>query len=1081
MGPDLNPSNNNIMEAVGFASGVLTFLDVSYKIIKGTYEIHSAASGATLENAHVSIVARDLEEVADGLKGDPQKIKDPKLIEISTRCHSLSQDLLKLLGKLQAKDGSRRQSFKAAWAAMRKQSDVKKIEERLDQYRSEIELRLLFLLCTGDSVLKEQLEQIRQMSVKVSNQNTRALEDIQNRLDGTLRELQAHARETTARNKGVATDIHHIYIQSDESLKGINDVHQELDKVRLTQKQDGSRRLIENLDKLKALMERMPYENRILRRLSFESILRREEAITDPVANTYAWMLRAPASTMINASAICLKSVTVAGTLASEQDLRMEISAKFRSFLRGNGQTFFISGRAGCGKSTLMKFLGHDSIVREDLATWADGFKLVVVGIYFWGSDDLLQKSLKGFYTSILYHTLKQSPELIGVIFPRSDGEGLSSDAAEVPISELESAFLRLTELRNSGTHRFCYFVDGLDEYDGDALEHRKLAEKLMAWADSKAVKVVCSARPHTVFLDVFNRAGPTISFHQLTRSDIRDFAESQFVTYLGVPELREAKETCLDITEDIVSRADGVFLWASLVVRSLINGALEHENGECLRKRLQDCPDDLNSLFRNMLDRVDSSPWNRQCSNTVLYLATHNPFDRPLNALIYSWLPEVDWFRGESSTREFPFTSKRRPLSEKEILRRHDYVRSLLHRSTHGLIEMVEVSETIPYFKYRVDFFHRSARDYLRETLESRAMENPFPSALQKIVAYSRLLAAEAKFAPNPSEERTPELQGEVVEYLRDLFEYTFRWLADYEKIGVCLPPFHCVQEFGEIAHRNGPSATITESSDRPLEIFRGHLSVETHASWRWHTRRGHVCSFVHFASYWSQGSYVRQCLSAGGVIEDTNKLNLLLTASVATDYATTYYLLAQGRQPSDNIEITYENSANETRSRLASVWMVLLRDFANNTASYCSARRDNAWRYPYLNLEWMRRFAKVIEAHLRAGADRTVYFLIQDTLPHASTGVRREEIFRVDLYQMLDTFKPPNMSILGKLLHEKSSWRDAFLNRWSAGSPSQHARSGDYPSITTDTLLQMNFTVQGVMSKVGDQLTGNFGVRVY
>ncbi|RYP03939.1 hypothetical protein DL764_004773 [Monosporascus ibericus] len=765
------------MEAVGLASGILTFLDVSYKILKGTYEIHSAISGATLENTHASIVARDLEEVADGLKGDPTKIKDPKLIEISTKCHSLSQDLLKLLGKLQAKDGSRRQSFKAAWAVMRKQSDVKKIEERLDHYRSEIGLRLLFLICTGDSVLKQQLEQIRQMGVKVSNQNTRALEDLQNRLDSTLRKLQAHARETTARDKGIARDVHHIAIQSNESLKRIDDVHQEPDTVQPTQKQDGYGDLIENLDKLKALMEKMPYENRILRRLSFESILRREEAITDPVANTYAWMLRAPTSTLTNASAIRLPGLTVAGTPASEQDLRMEASAKFRSFLREDGQTFFISGRAGCGKSTLMKFLGHDSAVREDLGTWADGFKLVVVGMYFWGSDDLLQKSLKGFYMSILYHTLKQCPELINVIFPRSDGESLSSDAAEVQISELESAFSRLTELRNSETHRFCYFVDGLDEYDGDALEHRKLAEKLMAWANSRAVKVVCSARPHTVFLDLFNRASLNISFHQLTRSDIRDFAKSQFETYLGAPELREAKETCLDITEDIVSRADGVFLWASLVVRSLINGALEHENGECLRKRLQDCPDNLNSLFCNMLDKIDSSPWNRQCSNTVLYLATHNPFDRPLNALIYSWLPEVDWFRGESGTRKFPFSSKQRPLSEKEILQRHDYVRSLLHRSTHGLLEMVEVSETIPFFKYRVDFFHRSVRDYLREALESRAMDNPFSSAPQKIEAYSRLLAAEAKFAPNPSEERTPELLEEVVEYLRVRGDSTSKW----------------------------------------------------------------------------------------------------------------------------------------------------------------------------------------------------------------------------------------------------------------------------------------------------------------
>ncbi|RYP16117.1 hypothetical protein DL765_005318 [Monosporascus sp. GIB2] len=411
------------------------------------------------------------------------------------------------------------------------------------------------------------------MSVKVNNQNTRALEDIQNQLDSTLRKLQSHMRETKAGVNDIARDVHQLVIQSNKSERRMDDVHRELDMVQPTQEGGDYRRLIQSLDKLKALMAKMPYENRILRRLRFESILRREEAIKDPVANTYAWMLHTSASTMRDPSAIGLASLTVTGTQSSEQDLRIETCAKLRSFLREDGQTFFISGRAGCGKSALMKFLGHNSVVREDLETWADGSRLVIVGMYFWGSDDPLQKSLKGFYMSIPYHTLKQCPEPISVIFPGSDSEGLSSDAAEFQISELESAFVRLTKLENNETYRFCYFIDGLDEYDGDPLEHRKLAEELVAWADSEAVKVVCSARLYTVFLDVFSRAGITINFHQLTRSDIREFAESQFIAYLGSPELREAKRTCLDITEDIVYRADGVFLWASLVVRSLING----------------------------------------------------------------------------------------------------------------------------------------------------------------------------------------------------------------------------------------------------------------------------------------------------------------------------------------------------------------------------------------------------------------------------------------------------------------------------------------------------------------------------
>ncbi|KAK7757552.1 hypothetical protein SLS62_000567 [Diatrype stigma] len=571
------------MEVVGFAASILTFIDISYKIVRGTYEIKNAASGATLENAHVGIVTQDLEEVASrlqGLHGHPQQVSDCQLVEISKGCHVLSQELMALLRKIQAKDGSRRESFKAAWAAMQSQSDVKKMKERLDQYRSEITLRLLFLLCTGDSVLKRQLEDIRRDSDMVGNQNARALENLQYQLGDTLRELQARAREMEDRDKDVADNIHYLVSQSTRGSDGMDRVDSTLVTESPTEgsSEDAYRRLGEKLDEIKTFMGKMPCENRLLHRLCFRSIRYREGAIRDPVADTYRWMLKPPPSPTF-------------GKFEDHHTYREVLHrqpsvARFQSFLTGDtessgSQTFFISGRPGCGKSTLMKFLGHSKLGTNMLETWAGNRKLAVVCMYFWSSDDPLQKSINGFYRAILYHTLKQCPELIDVVFPDSSGEVLFPDDAEFQTAELEAAFSRLAELKHSETHRFCYFIDGLDEYDGDTLEHRNLAQKLVDWANSKAVKIICSARPHTVFLDVFKPMGTTIQLHTLTRSDIKNFAESQFEASLSAPKLAESKETCFSITEDIVDRADGVFLWASLVVRTLINSALEYESSE--------------------------------------------------------------------------------------------------------------------------------------------------------------------------------------------------------------------------------------------------------------------------------------------------------------------------------------------------------------------------------------------------------------------------------------------------------------------------------------------------------------------
>lgn len=111
---------------IGLASSILAFLDVSYRIVRGTYEIYGSISGATQENTHAAIIVQDLEKVVGGLKGNAQKINDPELIELSQKCHSLSRDLVALLGKLQAKDGSRRESLRAAFAVWRKQDDVRR-------------------------------------------------------------------------------------------------------------------------------------------------------------------------------------------------------------------------------------------------------------------------------------------------------------------------------------------------------------------------------------------------------------------------------------------------------------------------------------------------------------------------------------------------------------------------------------------------------------------------------------------------------------------------------------------------------------------------------------------------------------------------------------------------------------------------------------------------------------------------------------------------------------------------------------------------------------------------------------------
>ncbi|KAF4785257.1 hypothetical protein HER10_EVM0004357 [Colletotrichum scovillei] len=129
------------MEAAGLASSMLTFIDVSYKIAKGTCEIYESATGATAKNIHVSNVITDLQKSVAKLE-TVSKGHDDELSKSLEHCQALAVDLLKLLAGLERREKRVFESFKAAIAGARKQKDIASIEKMLDQYRQQIILHV---------------------------------------------------------------------------------------------------------------------------------------------------------------------------------------------------------------------------------------------------------------------------------------------------------------------------------------------------------------------------------------------------------------------------------------------------------------------------------------------------------------------------------------------------------------------------------------------------------------------------------------------------------------------------------------------------------------------------------------------------------------------------------------------------------------------------------------------------------------------------------------------------------------------------------------------------------------------------
>jgi hypothetical protein len=90
----------------------------------------------------------------------------------------------------------------------------------------------------------------------------------------------------------------------------------------------------------------------------------------------------------------------------------------FVSWLQTGTGIYWIEGKAGSGKSTLMKHVFEDARLREYLEIWAKHTPLCIASYFFWNSGSSEQRSQAGFLKSLLFQIFTQYPDLMPVVLP---------------------------------------------------------------------------------------------------------------------------------------------------------------------------------------------------------------------------------------------------------------------------------------------------------------------------------------------------------------------------------------------------------------------------------------------------------------------------------------------------------------------------------------------------------------------------------------------------------------------------------------------------------------------------------------
>jgi hypothetical protein len=310
---------------------------------------------------------------------------------------------------------------------------------------------------------------------------------------------------------------------------------------------------------------------RLLDWLYFAQMGDRESEITDAYESTFQWALQHHKS-----------------------------GPRLASWLRDGNGLFWIQGRLGSGKSTLMKYVWESKELERHLSIWASDQPLHRACFFFWKKGaSKLQKSLQGLYRSLLASLIRSNKDLVDVAFP----DWRPCEADREPTAALLRSVLKRVLNMSSLHGRYCFFIDGLDEYEEqDPGLQNKLAQGILDLAALPGFKILVASRPEASFIDRFAQC-PTLRLQDCTAHDIQHYVTGELRLKTQDSQLGDDDSAGLSsLAEAVVSRANGVFLWVKLVVADLVVGIQYVASYDELRRKLNGLHDDLNDLFKQIL-----------------------------------------------------------------------------------------------------------------------------------------------------------------------------------------------------------------------------------------------------------------------------------------------------------------------------------------------------------------------------------------------------------------------------------------------------------------------------------------------
>lgn len=339
---------------------------------------------------------------------------------------------------------------------------------------------------------------------------------------------------------------------------------------------------------------------RLLQSLKYPGFNERRNEVREAHTDTFQWVFAGDGEESAESDS--------ESELESDPEINMVKWDSFSNWLKSTDTVYWISGKPGSGKSTLVKYILADPQTQQCLDIWAP--RCLLISHYFWRPGSPMQRSIKGLFCSLLFQLLENSETALGKLIKSASGSSTKGDVTDWSLEELKSTVLSTMEAYD---RPICVFIDGLDElYPEQPPNLLHIIRKLSA---AGKTKMCLASRPEPPLQRrLYNM--PQLRLQDLTAADLTRYVYDN-IHASSFKSLNRYEE----FVKSLVMRAEGVFLWLVLVLKSVRNGFDNGDSIDIINERVHHLKGgDLESLYKDMWDRASKDNPDAYRRTAALY-----------------------------------------------------------------------------------------------------------------------------------------------------------------------------------------------------------------------------------------------------------------------------------------------------------------------------------------------------------------------------------------------------------------------------------------------------------------------------